>query len=407
MTNIVITTLSPFENRGVEALAISNIEGLRRVFDDARITVLTQQVEVARASLAPYDVLVCLDQARAPRRGLRKALFRPRRWVRQKALGWLNPSEKALATADLVVVSGGDVYSSVYGSLERHLRQLDLPLSLGIPVFFLGQSIGPFATMDEIKSFLGVANRCRVTVREPISFDYLTTTLGMTPDQVELTADPAFLLDVNDAVRSAIHAEYGLVPGAYCAMAVSRGISTFKGLPHGAHLEACVRAARFLIEKTGKVVLVPHVQLSRTDKENDLLLAQEIRAALGDDPACVVMGNRLHGAVEFKAALGSAAFVVAERTHGAIGAMSLGVPTLSIGYSIKAEGVLRQLIKDEAVFARSLLPITEFGPDNAVDVVRGAWEVRDAFAAELARHLPEAKARAARNFDIAHEMVAR
>ncbi len=60
MTNIVITTLSPFENRGVEALAISNIEGLRRVFDDARITVLTQQVEAARPSLGPYDVLVCL-----------------------------------------------------------------------------------------------------------------------------------------------------------------------------------------------------------------------------------------------------------------------------------------------------------------------------------------------------------
>lgn len=405
MTNIVITTLSPFENRGVEALAISNIEGLRRVFDDARITVLSQQVEVARASLAPYDVSVVYDQALAPRRGLRKRLLNPRRWIRENLQG--RPSKRALSRADLVVVSGGDVYSSVYGSLEQHLRQLDLPLSLGVPVLFLGQSVGPFDTQAEIASFLGVANRCRVTVREQISFDYLTQTIGMSPDRVELTADPAFLLEAGDEIRDAVLAEYGLVPGAYAAMAVSRGISTFLGLPHDAHLKACVRAARFLIEKTGKVVLVPHVQLSRIDAENDLLLAREIHAALGGDPACVVMGNWLHGAVEFKAALGSAAFVVAERTHGAIGAMSMGVPTLSIGYSIKAEGVLRQLIKDDAVFARSLLPIAEFGPDNAVDVVRGAWEVRDAFAAELARNLPDVKERAARNFDIAREMIAR
>jgi polysaccharide pyruvyl transferase WcaK-like protein len=87
--------------------------------------------------------------------------------------------------------------------------------------------------------------------------------------------------------------------------------------------------------------------------------------------------------------------------------MSLGVPTLSIGYSIKAEGVLRQLIEDNAIFAKSLVPVTELTPDNAVQVVEGAWNVRDAFAAELARTLPAVKARSARNFEIAGELVAR
>jgi polysaccharide pyruvyl transferase WcaK-like protein len=407
MTNIVITTLSPFENRGVEALGISIVQGLKRTFGDPSITVLARDLDVAKVSMEPYGVTVCRDKAWAPRRNasaFRKLTFRPGRYLRQKILGRLHPCELALAKADLVIVSGGDVYSSVYNTMERFLRQLDLPLSNGTPVLFLGQSIGLFDNQPEIDSFVATARRTRLTVREKISYDYVVDRLGVPAERVEMTADPAFLLD---ATRTAIHAEYGLVQGEYAVMAVSRGISEFKGLPHADHMEACLRVARFLIEKTGKVVLVPHVRISYADNENDLLLAQEIKAALGNDPACVVMGNRMHGAVEFKAALGSARFVVAERTHGAIGAMSMGVPTLSIGYSIKAEGVLRQLIKDDALLAKSLLPVAELTPDNAVQVIEDAWEVRDAFAAALARTLPAVKARAARNFEIARELVAR
>ena len=34
------------------------------------------------------------------------------------------------------------------------------------------------------------------------------------------------------------------------------------------------------------------------------------------------------------------------------------------------------------VFARSLLPVGDFSADNAEDVVRGAWDMRDAFAVD-------------------------
>ena len=319
----------------------------------------------------------------------------------------LRPAEQALAAADLVVVSGGDVFASLYGVMERYVRQLDLPLAKGVPVLFLGQSIGPFENEAERALFSRTARRCRVTVREQISYDYLTRDLGLPEERVTLTADPAFLLHVDDATRTRMLEAYELKPGTYAAFALSRGIVKFRKLEAEQHLRACVEATRTLIELTGRAVLVPHVQPSHSEAENDLLLAREVKTALGDDPRCVVLDRAFHTSVEFKAVLGEAVFAVAERTHGAIGAMSSGVPALSIGYSIKAEGVLRQLLQDEDLLSRSLLPVTDFAPGHASAVVRTAWEAREAFRNELDRNLPQVKERARLNFTIARDMVSR
>ena len=408
MAHIVLTGINTLRNRGVEALLVSIVQGLRAELGNPKITLLIRDPEGAKEALEGTGAVVIPDGAWAPSVDApvsKKALFRLKRWVRMGLLGRLHPSERALATADLVIGSGGDVFSSDYAIMERYLRQYDQPQAKGVPVYLLAQSIGPFKTEAERRSFSAVARQGFVSVRETISLDYLLNDLKLPAVKVELTADPAFLLAVPETAKTAMMARYGLAPGSYTAAAISRGISVFKGLSHADHLAAWVEAARAILDRTAKLVLVPHVQLANAD-EDDLGLAREIRAALGDDPRVVIIDGK-HSAIEFKAVLGQAAFAVAERTHGAIGAMSSGVPTLSIGYSIKAEGILRQLITDEALFRLSLLPVTDFTAATAPAVIAAAWEARDRFRAELDRALPVMRVRAARNYAIARELMAR
>lgn len=406
MVHIVLTGINTLRNRGVEALLVSIVQGLRNELGNPKITLLIRDPYGAEEALAGTGTEIVADGAWSPpvdAPASKKALFRLKRWIRMSVLGRLRPSERALATADLVIGSGGDVFSSDYAIMERYLRQYDQPQAKGVPVYLLAQSIGPFKTEAERRSFSAVARQGFVSVRETISRDYLLKDLNLPAERVELTADPAFLLAVSAETKSAMLGRYGLSPGKYTAAAISRGISVFKGLSHPEHLAAWVAAAHAILERTEQLVLVPHVQLASSD-EDDLTLAQEIKAALNNDPRVVVMDGT-HSAVEFKAVLGQAAFAVAERTHGAIGAMSSGVPTLSIGYSIKAEGILRQLVREDALYRISLLPVTDFTAASAASVISAAWDARDRFAAELDHSLPIMRDRAARNYKIARELI--
>lgn len=406
MAHIVLTGINTLRNRGVEALLVSIVQGLRAELKDPKITLLIRDPYGAQEALEGTGATVIADGAWSPPVDApvsKKALFRLKRWVRMSVLGRLRPSERALSTADLVIGSGGDVFSSDYAIMERYLRQYDQPQAKGVPVYLLAQSIGPFKTEAERQSFSDVARQGFVSVRETISLDYLLKDLKLPANRVELTADPAFLLAVPEATKAAMLARYGLTPGSYTAAAISRGISVFKGLSHPEHLAAWVAAAHAILDRTDQLVLVPHVQLASSD-EDDLTLAQEIKGALGNDPRVVVIDGT-HSAVEFKAVLGQAAFAVAERTHGAIGAMSSGVPTLSIGYSIKAEGILRQLITEDALYRISLLPVTDFTAESAASVISSAWDARERFRTELNRSLPVMRESAARNYAIARELI--
>lgn len=409
MPSIVLTAINTLRNRGVEALALSILEGVRTEFGPkAQITLLTRDVKGAQESLSHRgitDVTILPDSAYAPKveaGTMDKLTFKAKRALRMQVLKKLTSAEQALADADLVLVSGGDVFSSDYGIMERYLRQYDQPIANGTPVYFLAQSIGPFTNPDEKASFTEIAKKSWFTVRETISEKYLIEDLGIPAERVKLSADPAFLLTVPDEVQAEMMAEYGLEPGGYATAAVSRGISEFKGLSHEEHLEAWLVAARGIIARAGKLVLVPHVQLPQSE-EDDLSLANEIAAAL-DDPNCVVM-NRLHSSVEFKSVLKGSVFCIAERTHGAIGAMSSNVPTLSVGYSIKARGILQLLLEDPELFSTLHLPVEKFTAENAEAVVAAAWDARDRFAEELSRTLPETRARAKDNYVTARALI--
>lgn len=93
--------------------------------------------------------------------------------------------------------------------------------------------------------------------------------------------------------------------------------------------------------------------------------------------------------------------VIAERMHACIAGLSSGICTVAVGYSIKAEGILNDLMGAEAVQNGLLIPIQQFlDADKATDSIRSAWKNRDAVASQLQSVLPSVKQNSASNFDM-------
>jgi colanic acid/amylovoran biosynthesis protein len=159
--SIVITGITGCRNRGVEALIGPTLDQIRQQRPTQQITVLTHTPD--------YDAV----QLQEPGVKFEKADFqvnsRGRRlWLRKKAASLqgkpliIEPqtaAATAIREAALVIASGGDVFSSDYGSLQFHLAPLKLAQRHHLPVVFLAHSIGPFHSRQDTEAWLNVARQ--------------------------------------------------------------------------------------------------------------------------------------------------------------------------------------------------------------------------------------------------------
>jgi colanic acid/amylovoran biosynthesis protein len=318
------------------------------------------------------------------------------------------PLHGVISGASVVIASGGDPFSLHYGSVESHLRPVRVAIDSGVPAAFLGQSIGPFANRSDEGLWAAVAGRAHlITVREPISYDYLTAELGLPVSLVHETADPAFLLEPSPpAAIGALRRQIGIDDqGPIIALAPSQAIARHAKVDEEAHLRAWSAAIRMIVEEMHvRVLLVPHVQGTGAESD-DCLIARELQARAGDDRRVKVAGELT--AAELKGLIGSCDLLVAERMHAAIAGLSSGVPTLTVGYSRKAEGITRQVLG--AQMGRSLvIPVEQFvEPGSGVEAICSAWTRRHDIREILEARLPAVRQMAARNFDLLAKVIPR
>ncbi len=226
------------------------------------IQVLTRRPAFDGPILEPFGVQVLHHPSGS---GGPKRVSRVGRLLRRSAPlpspEWL-PVVEAVSEAALVVASGGDIFSSDYGGPMRQLRPLWAALDAGVPVVFLAQSIGPFRSAKDAQAWTSVARRSAlITVRERISYDYVTKRLGLPAKLVELTADPAFLLPAAALQPPAARPKESMPNQPVVTVAVSGGISRFGGVDAERHMEALASVVRTALETLGaRVLLVAHVQ---------------------------------------------------------------------------------------------------------------------------------------------------
>ncbi|MEN1680263.1 MAG: polysaccharide pyruvyl transferase family protein [Planctomycetota bacterium] len=408
---IVLTAVTGLRNRGVEALVETTVEGLRGVAPGEEVAVLTQSPDFDRDHGRRLGVTFAYDgfsmHARFPllmagAEAVRSAIGRQSETERSRRL---------VANAKLAIASGGDCFSSDYGSIASFLVPLRVARKAGVPFVFLAQSIGPFNDATTKKEFVSVARDASlVTVRESRSQAYAIDELGLDQERVALTADPAFLLEPPPAERVAqLRAFYGLSDDEpTVAIALSQGLCSFGGFvgerdgnqladQHLASLAAVVEEA--LNRFDAQVLLIPHVQ-DAWHANDDRLLADRLAEHLGRDPR-VKTAWCSHTASEFKGLIASCDLVVAERMHAGIAALSTATPVCVVRYSVKADGIIGDLIGEDAKETGAIIDYEDFlDPKHAVTGLRTAWSNRDAMRSKLLAGKPVAQDLARQNFTL-------
>ena len=372
--HVIISGVTSCQNRGVEALVRSILSGLAMI-GPWRATVLTQTPRHDDALLRLMDA-ECVSDPFVVSRSLRESPREPEASLAARR-------EQLLASADLLIATGGDIYTSDYGVSARYLAAPNAALDRGVPVAMLAHSVGPFSGTPDAVAWSATARQCTVlTVRESQSWRYVTRDLGLPEDRVALTADPAFLLQAApDEEVDGILAGIGIQPGhPYACVAPSRGIAGFRGLSEDCHFAALRRLVRSLISWWRlPVVLIPHVHDARPGND-DRQIASDLALDLATDFVRTIPGPL--GAMQYKGIVARSALMVAERMHAGIAALSSAVPTVTIGYSQKFAGVMGDTYGETVPLSRVHIAIESFTED-------------DGSAARLIERLPFDEMRAA------------
>lgn len=341
-----------FYNRGCEALVRGIVHALTARFGPCEFVAPSTDIE---ADLRQWP--------QAPAHGLRFVPFYKvpdsiRLWTRvarasQTAAAWWWPQPdvppaiaREMASSDALIVTGGDVLSLDYslGSLLRWVAQAEAGMRRGVPVVLWAASVGSFAAMPVLERRMTQHLRryAVLNTRESHSQAYLQR-LGLR--QSVMTADPAFLMrpEALDLAPLLPPPAPGGMLGLNFSPVMARARARSGGL---AALEADLVAfmRRVVNERGMSLLLVPHVdQVSGMQGHSDTAYMQSMLDRAGDLAARVQLLPHTLNAAQLKTALAACRCFIGARTHATIGALSSGVPTLSIAYSVKAKGINEDL----------------------------------------------------------------
>jgi colanic acid/amylovoran biosynthesis protein len=408
----VLTGVTSLRNHGVEALVATIIEQLRARLDTPSFVVLDRAPDYDASRLTSSDVTFRFDETSRPLyvSRIRSTLMGASRFVKGLAREFQEVRDH-IAQADLVCATGGDLFASEYGhrSLLSHLAPLQTAREFGRPFFVVAASIGPFKSKADREAFVTVArDAAGITVRERMSYEYVTRELGLPGSLVTHTADPAFLLSRPAPERLAkLRAYHGFDRRRpVIAVTPSQAICNWMNSDYDRHFRVwCAVIGMLLAELDAGIIFIPHVQ-ETSPKNDDRVLATEIVRHFDFDPRLQIAGGD-YSASEFKGIVSQCDMVVSERMHSCIAGLSSGVCTVAIGYSVKAEGILSDLFDPAQVKDGLLLPIQDFLDERtACTKVRKAWQMRAAVEQRLKEKLPEVQRRSALTFDLIAQHLA-
>ena len=225
---------------------------------------------------------------------------------------------------------GGDTYC--YGRPE-HLLVINRRLKrFGAPMALWCCSIEPDLLEGELLTDL--RNYDLIAARESITCQALLDA-GL---PAMLCCDPAFTLKAE-----ALPLPEGWKEGKTVGVNVSPLVLGKAKDPAMAldAFEALIR--HILASGDDAVALIPHVTWGH---DSDLDALGQLKARFADEPRVFMLPGNLN-ACEVKGYIARLKLLVTARTHASIAAYSSCVPTLVIGYSIKARGIARDLYGSE------------------------------------------------------------
>lgn len=229
-------------------------------------------------------------------------------------------------TSDYFLSIGGDNYC--YGAnnfIYLVNRMID---RAGVKRILWGASVEPDSLngqlLEDMKGFH------KIWARESLTYEAM---LAKGLKQTVLLPDPAFVLD-----RQELPLPDGFVEGNTVGINVSPLIIGCEN-SDGVTMNNYHQLIAYIVSKTDmNVALIPHVVWPHNDDRKPLAQLHEFFKDTGR--VCMIED---HNCEELKGYIARCRFMVTARTHASIAAYSTCVPTLVVGYSVKARGIAKDI----------------------------------------------------------------
>lgn len=282
-------------------------------------------------------------------------------------------AKKYIQKNSIAISIGGDTYcySDVYNQVELHKmygKNTDKTVLWGC-------SVEP-KLLEDKKVANDLASYTKIITRESISYE----ALKKVNENTKLYPDPAFNLD---------KVELDLPDGFEENNTVGINLSPLiirKEKKEGITLENYAKLIEYILDNTNmKVALIPHVVWQDNDDREPL---KELynrfdtnRVIMIDDCNCL----------ELKGYISRCRLFIGARTHATIAAYSTCVPTLVVGYSVKAKGIAKDIF---GTYENYVIPVQSLeNSDDLINSFTWIYENKEKIKNHLTTFMPTYKKR--------------
>jgi polysaccharide pyruvyl transferase WcaK-like protein len=276
--------------------------------------------------------------------------------------------QRAAKDAKIALSVGGDNYcypgTEIYGWLNREYHKH------GFKTVLWGCSVEP-SRVPEIAE--DMARYDLIVARESITFEALSK---VNPNTI-LSPDPAFFMEpmeceLDERLRS------GNVIGINISPVIISAETT-SGMAYKNYRDLI----SYILKNTDSfVALIPHVVWASND---DRTVLRKLYVDFGQDPRLILVGD--HSAPELKYIISKCRMFIGARTHATIAAYSSCVPTLVVGYSVKARGIARDLFGTEENY---VLPVQQLtNPEQLTNAFVWLKTHEETIHTHLTAYMPE------------------
>lgn len=343
MTNkVVLYGNGSSGNHGCEAI----YRGTREILDCPLLIQTENEMEDRKYGI---DQIACLS----PSKSTNASFFHKmhayyslkvnRSFTEMDGIYYLNAIKKASNESNLAFSVGGDNYCYGYPEIYAYLNRMYK--RYGFKTVLWGCSVEPKLTKDS-KVAKDLKNYSLIVARESITYD----AIKQTGANVVYCPDPAFFMKPEPVVYDERMDKDTI--GINCSpMIISNEKET------GIVYQNYKKLIEYILCETDKnVALIPHVVWENND---DRKILTRLYEEFADRNRIILVED--HNAPQLKFIISKCKAFVGARTHATIAAYSSGVPTLAVGYSVKAKGIATDLFGSDEHY---VLPVQSMKEDT-------------------------------------------
>ena len=253
----------------------------------------------------------------------------------------------SLKEADAVLMLGGDNFSLDYPNKDIHFRISQLAVGAHVPTVIWGASVGPFFRDPQYERWAAkeLSKVNLICARETATMEYLAS-ISLTRNVI-LAADPSFVLQPTECVLPE-NIEKILQAGCI-GLNLSPLISNYVKIDgskpdRNKWANIAVDIVRNLLRQFSMpILLIPHVTSEAGFTTRDDYLFLNRVAKLLHEPERVLTLGPIYDAAQSKWVISRVRVFAGARTHSTLAAISTCVPTICIGYSMKAKGIAQDV----------------------------------------------------------------